>query len=118
MNPASVNNIIQLAALASVVDGHASDQEKNLIIEMGSHLLKTPQDQVRQILDDSIETFQDRGFAKNPEAALHSGLDALRSLDPSQKHLAFYICEKVIYQDGIQSGEIEFIRQLDKIAFS
>ncbi|NET19290.1 hypothetical protein [Okeania sp. SIO1H2] len=38
-----------------------------------------------------------------------------RSLDPSQKHLAFYICEKVIYQDGIESGEIEFINQLDQL---
>ena len=118
MNSASVNNIIQLAALASVVDGHASDQEKNLIIEMGSDLLKTPQDQIRQILNDWIETFQEQGFAKNPELAFNSGLNALQSLNPSEKHLAFYICEKVIDRDGIQSDEIKFIRQLDKTAFS
>ncbi|NET42956.1 hypothetical protein [Okeania sp. SIO2B3] len=115
MNSDSVNNIIQLAALASVVDGHASDQEKNLIVEMGSDLLNTPQEQIREILDRCIETFKNQELANNSEVALHSGLDALRSLDPSQKHLAFYICEKVIYQDGIHSGEIEFIHQLDEL---
>ncbi|NEP83061.1 MAG: hypothetical protein F6K39_35925 [Okeania sp. SIO3B3] len=115
MNSDSVNNIIKLAALASVVDGHASDEEKNLIVEMGSNLLNTPQEEIREILDRCINTFQNQEFAKNSEAVLNSGLDALRSLDPSQKHLAFYICEKVIYQDGIQSGEIEFIHQLDQL---
>lgn len=57
MNPAA-ENILKLAVLAAVVDGQASDQEKNFIVDDGSHLLRTSPDKVRPFIDLHIGIYQ------------------------------------------------------------
>ncbi|NES03200.1 MAG: TerB family tellurite resistance protein [Okeania sp. SIO2F4] len=116
IDPAVAENIIQLAALASVVDGQASDQEKNLIVEMASYELRISPDQAREMLDRSIEQLQ--GIASFPGAILGFARMALQPLRYHDKHLAFYICLDVMYRDGqIALGEDSLIGELEKLAF-
>lgn len=98
------DNIVKLASLASVVDGQATDKEKNFIVDEASHLLRTSHDEVRFVLDLWIEIYQGKGAANNPGIALNFAKDALQPLSSSEKHLAFHLCEGVINIDKTVIG--------------
>ena len=116
----NIDNIIQLAALASIIDGQASEQEQNVIVDICSHELRISPDEVRSKLDNFLGVYQIKKVANTIPAgeALHSAKQALNNIPHYDRLLAFYICEAVIYQDGIQAGERDFIRQLESIALS
>ncbi len=116
----NIDNIIQLAALASIIDGQASEQEKNVIVDICSHELRISPDEVRSKLDNFLGVYQIKKVANTIPAgeALSSAKQALNNIPHYDRLLAFYICEAVIYQDGIQAGERDFIRQLESIALS
>ncbi len=118
INPAVVENIVLLAALVAVVDGHVSDQEKNLIFEVGSYELRIPPEEVKKHLDNWIGILQNQGFANNREAAISLARIAFQPLGDNEKHLAFYICQDVMYRDGqITPGEDSLIRELERLIF-
>jgi hypothetical protein len=115
----ATDNIVKLAALASVVDGEASDQEKNFIIEEVSHLLRISQDDLRFFLDLWIGKYQEQGVANNPGRALNFAFTALQPLSFSEKHLAFHICQGVIdIEKTVIKSELPFMLQLHKLVFS
>lgn len=119
MNPNIVEYTVQLAILASLVDGQASDQEKGLIVELVSHHLKFPQEQVGQMLDRWLNMYKEQGVGTNPGAALHFAYEALRPLQFNERHLAFYICDRVVRHDnGINTVENSFIQDLSRLVFS
>ncbi|NEN89595.1 MAG: hypothetical protein F6K48_12065 [Okeania sp. SIO3H1] len=118
MNSAA-ENIVKLAALASVIDGKATDEEKNFIVIEGSHLLKTSEDEIRNFMDLWIGIYQSKGAANNPGIALNLALEVLKPLKSSQKHLAFHICEEVIHIDKkVTESELPFIMALQRLVFS
>lgn len=118
MNP-TAENIVKLVALAAVVDGHASDKEKNFIVDEGSYLLRTSQDEIRYFSDLWIGIYQSKGAANNPGIALNYALAALQPLTPSEKHLAFHICEQVIHIDrAVEDSELSFFIELHRLVFS
>ncbi|NES75249.1 MULTISPECIES: hypothetical protein [Okeania] len=118
MNP-TAENILKLAALATVVDGQASEQEKNFIVDDGSYLLRTSPDEVRPFIDLCIRIYQSKGAANNPGTALNFALEALKPLTDSEKHLAFHICYKVIHIDKeVKESEMRFFFQLHRLVFS
>ncbi|MGD1807225.1 TerB family tellurite resistance protein [Dapis sp. BLCC M126] len=118
VNPAFVENIVLLAALVAVVDGHVSDQEKNLIFEVGSYELRIPPEEVKKHLDNWMGIFQVEGFVKNRAAAISLARIALQPLADHEKHLAFSICLDVMFQDGQKAPEEDsLIRELQKLVF-
>ena len=119
VNPAVVENIVLLAALTSVVDGKASDEEKNSIIDEGSYQLRISPEEVRKYLDNWMGIFQVEGFLNNHGAAISLARIALQPLADYEKHLAFGICLEVMFQDGqITPEEDSLIRELQKLAFA
>ena len=111
--------ILRLVALAAVVDGEASDQEKNFIIEEASYHLKTSKDEIKAMLDQWIHIYQQADVANNPGPALHFALDPISYLTGSDKHLAFYLCHQVIFMDGqMKESEDKLFFELEKIVFS
>ena len=119
IKPESAQNIIKLAALAAIVDGQASDQEKNFIVDEGSYLLRISQDELRFKLELWIRNYQEKDAANNPGVALNLALDALNPLTGPEKHLAFHICEQVIHIDReVKDSELPFFLQLNRLVFS
>ncbi|NEQ77079.1 MAG: hypothetical protein F6K23_31160 [Okeania sp. SIO2C9] len=118
MNPIA-ENIVKLAALAAVVDGQASDEEKKFIVDEGSYFLRTSQDEIRNLSDLWIGIYQSKGAANNPGTALNYALEALKPLSDSNKHLAFHICEQVIHIDRtVEESEMRFFFELRRFVFS
>ncbi|MGD1704501.1 hypothetical protein [Dapis sp. BLCC M229] len=116
INPESAQNIVKLAALAAVVDGQASDEEKNFIVDLGSYLLRISQEDLRFKLELWIRNYQEKGAANNPGVALDCAVDALKPLKLSEKHLAFHICQELVNIDKeAKDDEISFILKLAKL---
>ncbi len=116
INPESAKNIVKLAALAAVVDGQASDKEKDFIVNEASHMLRISPDEVRLPLDIWIGKYQAQGAANNPGIAIDFALEPLKSLTLSEKHLAFYICQYLVNIDKeAKDDEISFILKLNKL---
>ncbi|MGD1711966.1 hypothetical protein [Dapis sp. BLCC M172] len=116
---AATDSIIRLAALAAVVDGEASDKEKNLIVEEASHLLRTSHDNVRLVLDIWLNKYQNDGAGNSPAIALNFAMTELQALNPSEKHLAFHICQEVInIEKTVIKSELPFMLQLHKLIYS
>ncbi len=119
MNPNVVEYTVQLAALASLVDGQASDQEKGLILELVSHHLYSSPEQVGPMLDRWLNMYKEQGVGTNPGVALHFAVQALQPLQFRDKHIAFYICDCVVRSDSrITPEEIYFIEDLSRLVFS
>ena len=116
INPASVQNIVKLAALTAVVDGQASDKEKNFIIDEASYMLRSSQDEIRFQIELLIGKYQAKGAANNPAIALDFAVEALKPLTSSEKHLAFHICQEVANIDReAKESEIIFILKLAEL---
>ncbi|NEO53128.1 MAG: hypothetical protein F6K54_08555 [Okeania sp. SIO3B5] len=115
----AAENIVKLATLAAVIDGKATDEEKKFIVDEGSYLLRTSQDEIRNLSDLWIGIYQSKDAAKNPGAALNFALEALKPLTDSEKHLAFHICNKVIHIDRVVGdSEMLFFFELRRLVFS
>ncbi|MGD1704502.1 hypothetical protein [Dapis sp. BLCC M229] len=121
MNPNVVEYTVQLAALASLVDGQASDQEKDEIVKSVSHHLYCSPEQVAPMLDRWLYEYKERGkVGSNPRNAVHFAIQALQGLQEFRdKHIAFYICDRVVRSDSrIAPEENYFIRDLSRLVFS
>ncbi|MDY7008757.1 MAG: tellurite resistance TerB family protein [Cyanobacteriota bacterium] len=119
MNPNTVEYTVQLAVLASLIDGQASDQEKGIIVELVSHHLRCSQEEVGQMLERWLNIYQQQGVGNNPGAALHFACQALQPLQFRDKHIAFFICDCVVRSDrGISPEENYFIQDLSRLVFS
>ncbi|MEM1169760.1 MAG: hypothetical protein AAGJ08_11945 [Cyanobacteria bacterium P01_H01_bin.35] len=116
---AATDSIIRLATLAAVVDGEASDKEKDLIVEEASHLLRTSHDNVRLVLDIWLNKYQHEGAGNNPAIALKFATTELKALNSSEKDLAFHLCQEVInIEKTVINSELPFMLQLRQLIYS
>ena len=102
----------QLAVIAALVDGEASQTEIDTIIQKVSEYYRENADEVRRATTSLIDYYQNRDISASPSIALHFSLKSLSNLSLLARSTAFKIAEEVIESGGKDTAEIGFLARL------
>ena len=103
---------VQLAVIAALVDGEASQPERDAITQKVSEHFRVDADEVSRVATLLIEQYQERNINSSPSVALHFALKSLSNLPLFDRPTAFRIAEEVIESGGKDQTEIGFLARL------
>jgi uncharacterized tellurite resistance protein B-like protein len=109
---ASAVYVIQLAVIAALIDGQASEIEMKNLVELVSERFRMPPEEVSRLANEMLVIFQKHDIGKNPTNALRFATKALENMIGLHRKLAFDISEQVIIRGGIDEMEKGFLAQL------
>lgn len=110
---ADVINVIQLASLASIVDGHASEQEIEVIAASVAETFELDKDEVKAFTSKLINGYNAENLVKQPVAIVRRGQRAMVKLNGRRRYDAIRIARLVAEAtEGVDPSEADFLDQL------
>lgn len=114
MKSSDTVRILQLAALSSVVDGQASEQEINTISSLVAEKCDKNEATIKDMAEKMI-TYYSKD--KSPVSCVRLGRNAMSRLSGRNKKLAMDISKQVAKaSDGVNEAEANFLKQLASFA--
>lgn len=106
---------IQLATVAALVDGQASEDEINTIVSEVSKKFKENAEEVRELTQRLVNVYQAKEVGSNPLAALKFAVKALQGLSKRDSLAALAIAQSVLASGGRTAEEDSFIYRLSQL---
>lgn len=110
MNSGDTVRILQLAALSSVIDGQATEQEVSMMATLVAKKCDQDATHMRAMAEHMVTFY---GKNSNPIFYVRQGKKALNRLSGRNKKLAMDISKQVAEaSDGVNDAEANFLKQL------
>lgn len=106
---------IQLATVAALVDGQASEDEINTIVGEVSQKCKENEDEVRELTQKLVNVYQAKEVGSSPFTALKFAVKALQGLSKRDSLAALGIAQAVLACGGRTAEEDSFIYRLSQM---
>lgn len=106
---------IQLAVVAALVDGQASEEEINTIVTEVCNRSRENTDEVRKLTESLVKTYQAKEVGSSPLAALKFAVKALQGLAKRDALAALAIAQSVLECGGRTAEEDSFIYRLSQL---
>ncbi|MBU7582265.1 MAG: TerB family tellurite resistance protein [Nostoc sp. TH1S01] len=105
----------QLAVVAAVVDGQASEEEINIIVTQVSKKSKDNPEEIRRLTENLVKVYQAKQAGTNPLVALKFAVKALQGLAKRDALAALAIAQSVLESGGVTAEEDSFIYRLSQM---
>ena len=112
----SAEYTVQFAVVASLVDGEASADEIDILVDKVSELYKEDAEEIRAFAQSKIAEYTPLDFGNKPVRALKAAVEALHALDNIGDKNAFVIARAVVEKDGVSAKEDSFLARLAILA--
>ena len=112
-----VVNVTQLAVLASLVDGQASQQEIDTIAKSVSERFDISEADIKTLAEKLVATHTKKNLNRHPVAIVRLGVRSLQNLTGRNKRIAMQIAKDVAEaSDGVDANEAMFLQELASFA--